>query len=374
MSTTECDVLVVGAGIVGLGHALAAADAGLSVTIIDRDRRPVGASIRNFGHVCATAQTGTLRDLALGSRQRWLDVASRSGIGVRTGAGLAVARHIDELAVLDELAQTRGSVRPLTALDVRDEIGGAADGVVGGARLLDDLRIDPRTAVPTLAAWLAERDRVEIRWNTAYHGVDETQTPDVVVRTSRGAVRAGRVYVCVGHDLDTVAPSVTDEARVARCALSMMLTADPGIRIDPAVLTGTSLLRYEAFAQTAAATALGERLRARRPELMAADTNIMFTQRPDGGLLIGDSHHVEPTVDPFLDEDVADLIRREVSSVLGVDLTVVQRWQGVYASRPDGPYLTAELAPGVRACSVTTGVGMTVGLELGARHVADDLP
>ncbi|GEE02815.1 oxidoreductase [Gordonia spumicola] len=371
---TECDVLVVGAGIVGLGHALAAADAGQQVIVIDRDRRPVGASIRNFGHVCATGQSGVLRDLAVGSRERWLDVASRTGLSVRTGAGLAVARAADEIAVIDELASTRESVVRIDAAQTRAALGGAgASDIVGGARLLDDLRVDPRVTAPTIAAWLAERDGVSFRWATAYQGVNDASGGDVRVRTSRGTIRAGRVFVCVGHDLDYTAPDLADDNDVHRCGLSMMQTADPGVRIDPAVLTATSFLRYGAFADTTAVAALAARIDEQRPDLRAADTNIMFTQRPDGTLLIGDSHHLDRTLDPFLDQSVADLIRREIETILGRPLTVIGRWQGVYASRPGGPYLTAELAPGVRACSVTTGVGMTVGLELAARHVAGDL-
>src|SRR4029079_10113286 len=65
----RADLVVVGAGLVGLGHAHAlrvvssvradrgalgrASDAhrrGLSVAVIDRDARPVGASVQNFGH------------------------------------------------------------------------------------------------------------------------------------------------------------------------------------------------------------------------------------------------------------------------------------------------------------------------------------
>ena len=375
MNRTECDVLVVGAGIVGLGHARAAADEGLSVVVIDRDSRQVGASVRNFGHVCTTGQSGMLRDLALGARERWLSIARRAGLPVVVDAGAAIARSADEMEVIAELADARESVTMLTVEQARAELGGAGGSdIVGGARLGDDLRVDPRTAVPTIGAWLESRDDVEIAWRTSYLGTEQADDAGVTVRTSRGEIRASRVYVCVGHDLDYVAPQTADEAGISRCALQMMLVDAPDVRIRPAVLTATSLLRYGAFAETEAAQRLRARLAADRADLLSADTNIMFTQRPDGTLLVGDSHILESTTAPFLDESVSHLILREVEAVLDRPLTVRQRWQGVYASRSAAPYLTAELAPNVYACSVTTGVGMTVGLELAARHIAGTPP
>ena len=48
------DVAIVGAGICGLGHALAAARRGMRVVVIDRDAQANGASVRNFGFVTVT--------------------------------------------------------------------------------------------------------------------------------------------------------------------------------------------------------------------------------------------------------------------------------------------------------------------------------
>jgi len=73
------DVAVVGAGIVGLGAALAAVDRGCSVVVIDRSASIVGASIRNFGHLCFTPQSGVARDYALTAREIWLRLARDAG-------------------------------------------------------------------------------------------------------------------------------------------------------------------------------------------------------------------------------------------------------------------------------------------------------
>ena len=50
------DLAVVGAGICGLAHALAAARRRKRVVVIDRDAQANGASIRNFGFITVTGQ------------------------------------------------------------------------------------------------------------------------------------------------------------------------------------------------------------------------------------------------------------------------------------------------------------------------------
>ncbi|MBS4099675.1 TIGR03364 family FAD-dependent oxidoreductase [Tsukamurella paurometabola] len=365
MNTTT-DVLVVGAGIVGLAHAVEALDRGLTVTVVERDSRAVGASIRNFGHACVTGQSGDLAELAHLARERWLDLDGRAGLGVRATGGLAVARHATELAVLEELAAARpGEVALRTPDEVRGELpGGGAGDVVGGAALLADLRVDPRVTVARLAAWVGAQPGAEVRFGTAYLGFDGTRA-----HTSRGPIEAQRVIVCVGHDLDHLYPTLAEEHRVDRCALQMARAADPGAAVTPAVLTATSLLRYAAFAETSAAAALRARMEADRPDLLGIDANVMFTQRPDGTLLIGDSHHTERTVDPFLDESVTEILRAEATRVLGVEgLRIIERWQGVYASSPLRPYLVAEPEERLSVRIVTSGVGMTIAHGFARRH------
>jgi FAD dependent oxidoreductase TIGR03364 len=358
------DVLIVGAGIVGLSHAIAAVERGLSVTIIDRDARAVGASIRNFGHACVTAQSGELLELALVAREKWLRYGALAGFFHVESGALAIARTVAEFAVLDELAGSResGQVRLLTAGEVRQHLGAASDPAIrGGAMLRDDLRVDPREAVGALAAWLAEQSGVTFSWRTGFLGAS-----DGVVRTTRGEFRADRTIVCVGHDLDWLYPELAEQHAVERCALQMARVEAPeGLSLAPAVLTGTSMLRYPAFAETDAAVALRAEMAAQHPELVDIVANVMFTQRPDGTLIVGDSHRYGVTQDPFLAEPTSDILLGAIATILGVPtLRVVERWQGVYASSARQPFLIAEPAAGVTVATVTSGVGMTISLGL----------
>ncbi len=363
-SALSCDVLIVGAGIVGLAHAAQAARRGLSVIVIDRDARAVGASVRNFGHACVTAQSGELLDLARAAREHWLAHSRDAGFFSVQSGGLAVAQSAAELAVLEELCAGRepGEVRLVTADQLRAEHPAVAgETVLGGAVLRDDVRVDPREAVGGLAAWLATRPGVTFLWRTTYRGGS-----DGVAQTSRGAIRAVRTIVCAGHDLDYLYPELAAEHEIERCGLQMtLLRPADGPRIAPAVLTGTSMLRYPAFAETAAAVALREELAVAEPGLLDIGANVMFTQRPDGTILAGDSHRYDQTMDPFLDEPTTELLLDRVARVLGLgEVRVVQRWQGVYASSPQHPYLVAEPEPGVTVVSVTSGIGMTISLGL----------
>ena len=355
------DVAIVGAGIVGLAHAVEAARRGLSVVVVDRDDHANGASVRNFGHGCFTVQAAEALDYAMRARERWLELAALAGFWTSDAGTVVVARAQDELAVLEELAGRRnGQVRIMSRAQTLARIPFEADDVVGGAHLPLDLRVDPRTALPAIASWLTTQG-VELRWATTALGAEPGR-----LATSRGEIEADTIVIATGHDLDRLFPSVAERAGLRRCTLHMLRVASPGgRRIDPAVLTGLSLLRYRGFADCPSLPAVHERIAREHPELLDADVNLMLTQRPDGDLTIGDTHAYARTPSPFRDERLDELVLAETARLIGVDhLVVRERWQGVYAHAPGREFLVDEPAPGVHAVAVTSGIGMTTALGL----------
>lgn len=365
MSTSPThDLVIIGAGIVGLAHAYDAVSRGLTVAVIDRDERAVGASIRNFGHICTTAQSGRALDLALVARERWLDLGRKAGFDVRECGTLVLARADDEQAVLEELAAERGGqqVHLLPGYELTQLPVGGPD-VVAAAHLPLDLRVDPCEAMVAIAAWLAE-EGVDFHWRTVVASI-EADDGTATVHTSRGPVRAHHVIVATGHDVDRLYPDLADDREVTRCRLQMLEVAAPGgVRIEPAVLTGLSMLRYGALASTDAAQAVRHRFAAESPELLEVEMNLMLTQRPGGAIVLGDTHHYATTHLPFDEERDAELLLREGSRLFGTGLTVLRRWRGVYASSPQTDFLVEAPDPHVRLVAVTSGIGMTTAFGL----------
>ena len=355
------DLIVVGSGIVGLSHAVEAHLRGLTVLVLERDERAVGASVRNFGHVCMTGQSGAGLGYARAARERWLDLGERAGFEVQRTGTVVVARTGAEAAVLEEFAQERGSgeVVVLTTDEVERRLGWLPPETVSGAWFPLDLRVDPRAAVPAIAAWL-QREGVEIRY-----GVHVGRVADGTVLTPRGEIEAARVVHAVGHDVDRLFPEIAEAHSIRRCRLQMFEVAPPGEHsIGPAVFTGSSLLRYGGLAAMPSAEAVRADFLAERPELLEVGMNLMLTQRPDGSVVLGDTHHYERTSSPFDDESVAGLVLREGERLSGRPVTVRRRWRGVYASSETTDFVTAAADARTHVVSVTSGIGMTTALGL----------
>ncbi|MFK4789040.1 TIGR03364 family FAD-dependent oxidoreductase [Microbacterium sp. ZW T5_56] len=361
------DVAVVGAGIIGLGAAYAAVRRGQRVIVIDRAAEPNGATIRNFGHLCIGAQAGAARRYGDKARDIWLTLAREAGFWLRESGTLVVARHEDELALLSAAAET-GGIDILSAGETESRLPIAAGTAVGGAHIRTDLQTDPRTASVAIRRYLADQG-VEFLLRTSVRSVSEGR-----VATSRGIISAGLVVVAVNHDIDQLLPELAEAAGVQRCGLDMLRArADLRAPLAAPLLTGWSLTRYGRFAALPEVVAVRKRLHTERPDLAALDLNQMYTQLPDGTLIVGDTHVRGDSVAPFQPETAAELLVSEAETLFGVPLRVIERWQGVYASAPED-FLVDTTMPGLAVLAATTGIGMTTGLGLAETSLAPLLP
>ena len=363
------DLAVVGAGIVGLAHALAAAEQGLRVVVIDRDAQANGASIRNFGLVVVSGQEpGLSRQRAERSREVWLKLAGEVGIGILHRSKLVAAQRQEAMALLEAFnAGPHGQdCRLLTRVEAVECLPGLdASKIVGGLHSPYELRVESREALPKLAAFLAERHGVEFRRGVAVSAV----TPPVV-ETSHGPLRAAKIVVCPGDDLATLFPDRIAQYGVQRCKLQMLRLADPGFRFRSALVSDLSLLRYGGYAALPEATALRKRLTEDCPLALANGVHLIVVQSADGSLVVGDSHHYGQTPDPFASDEVDGLILQEFATLFGRAPAVLARWTGTYASAAEAGFSDAPHED-VRVVMVTSGTGASTGFAIGEETIAE---
>lgn len=354
------DVIIVGAGIVGLAHALAAARRGKRVLVIDRDQQANGASIRNFGFVTVTGQErGRVWDLARRSAALWRDVAAPAGIRIEQEGLLLVARRPEAEAVLDaflatEMGQACQRLNGAQARNLCPAIPNAA------AALLSphDLRVESRTAIPRLARWLEEAHGVVFR-----RGLAALHAETGAVHCADGVYRAETIILCPGDDWATLCPDVYAEAGVARCKLQMLRLAAPGWRLPAPVMSDLSLVRYLGYAALAEADALRARLEREESAAMDHGIHLIVVQSEDGSLIVGDSHDYAATPDPFATEAVDAEIVRQYEAVLGPAPRIVERWTGTYASAGQHSIVRAPV-DGVTMVVITSGTGASTAFAL----------
>src|SRR5580704_3214542 len=161
MLSKSFDLAVVGAGIIGLSCARAAALQGLRVVVVDRDARSNGASVRNFGFVSVTGQErGTAWTRARRTCAIWEDVARQAGITITQRGLWMMTRRAEAVPLLEAFIRTEmGEGCRILSRAAAGARCGELDGPNAQAVLESsiDIRVESRDAIPKIAAWLAER-------------------------------------------------------------------------------------------------------------------------------------------------------------------------------------------------------------------------
>ena len=205
------DVLVVGAGVIGLACAWRAAQRGFSVAVIDRDAPGSGASGIAAGMLAPIGEASwgeqALLDLNLASAQLFpdfvaeLEQASGRSVGYRRCGALHVALDRDEAAELrrrHELQESLGlDAEWLSARECRELEPGLATAVTGGIHARDDAEVDPRSLV---AALLAALERQGVQVTAPCEAVEAIVDAGRLagVRTSAGELRAQHTVLASG--------------------------------------------------------------------------------------------------------------------------------------------------------------------------------
>lgn len=358
-------IIVVGAGIVGLGVALAGHRAGFRVTVLDRNATQRGASIRNFGFVTVTGQQrGDHWARAKRSAEIWKEIAPAAKIDICHRGLIVACQRPEATAVIESFLDTEMGegcqmMTPAEACEFVPRL--AVDGLDSALYSPHEVRVESRVAITQLTQYLTELG-VSFMFSEA---VVEVSNTSVLTSTGR-CIQGDCVAVCPGPDLNSLYPDWIARRHVELCTLQMLKVEGlPPGAFQAGLMSDLSLIRYEGYAALPAAAALRERLLAEQGAEIAAGVHLIAVQGLDGGLIVGDSHVYGDAESAFAESRVDRLILGELEALIGAeDLHVTERWLGTYPSAATPCFVDAP-SDSVRLVMVTGGTGASTAFALG---------
>jgi len=359
--------VVVGAGILGLSTAFHLWRKGYHVVLVDRYRRPVGASIRNFGMVWPIGQArGPMYDRALRTKELWAELSKDAGFWMRETGSLHVATTLAEAELLGQMAVTfkedRGyrlvSKREATSLSPMTQ----TKNFVSAMYSPNEALIDSPLALEALANFLAAQPEISFIPNAVVH---EVRHPDVI--TSKGTFSADLIWLSTGMDHDAVQLLAPTDRPFVRVKLQMLRfqPADANFDMRLPLCGGTSLVHYASFQEFREASEdVRRELNEMDPKILAWGIHAMVSQNGRGHFVVGDTHEYDDTPDPFNYDDQNKLVLNYLQRFVRFPRMELQAtWNGWYTKRTDGGTEWFEVVePGVYYVNGIGGMGMTLGM------------
>ena len=362
MTNSQYELVIVGAGVVGMGAALAAHKQGVKkILIVDRHQACTGASIRNFGFITITGlRQKIMQQRSLRSRDIWLDIIKKAKITINHRGLYLIAQHKESIPVLEEYLKVdpRSTVKLLS----KKEMESAhpifkKNNNFGGLHSSDEVRIEPRLAIPAVARYLQSMG-IDFLWKEEV--LDFTHQH---ITTQKRKIQFKKLIMAPGNHLKGLGRDLFEKMKIQSSKLHMMrVMPEKKLKLPGGIMADLTLMRYPGYENLPSKKKLDKVIHKQCRAELDNGIHVIVVQGKDGSLTIGDSHHyTHDTHYPFENEVIDNLILNKFDQILPIGkYKVVERWVGEYPSGKND-YLDHWLDKNICIANVTTGIGMSTG-------------
>lgn len=340
------DAIIVGAGVLGTFHAYHLALKGYKVIVFEKDIQPREATVRNFGQVVPSGfPIGRWHEYGKYSTKLYKELQSKTDIGIRNNGSLYIASDSSEMDVLEEMSQKFAETGYASELFSKNQVLNysdrfKADYVFGGLFFEQEVSAEPRKMIFALQNYLSAQYSIEFRYQSAVVNVEPSGNGTKVSLANGEVYNAQKTFICNGRDFNFLFPTLFKSANIEISKLQMMATKPVNFDLKGNILTGLSIRRYESFKTCNAYERLNP-LNA-HAELQELGIHLLFKQRVDGSIIIGDSHvYADAAIgfDTGFDESqlINDKILAEAKRILTIpEIEIAEVWSGYYSQMKGG--------------------------------------
>lgn len=380
MPSDHYDCIIVGAGVLGSFHAYHACQKGLKVLLLEKDEKPMEATVRNFGQVVPSGMSnGKWQDYGRRSVEIYKDIQSKFDISLRQNGTVYLASDSTEMKLAEELAiinQRQHYTSQVLAKETCLEKypGLRASYCVGGLFFPDEITVEPSRMIHHLIAYMTEQLGLTYKALQLVRSVVSKGELTVVETASGNIFFATKVIICNGRDFNALYPELFFKSDIEVSKLQMMRTSPmTDYKLPGSILSGLSIRRYESFQQCPSykkleAATINENCR-------KWGIHVLFKQAVDGSIIIGDSHeYADARYVGQLGFDnkqvINDIILEEAQRMFRLPhWNIATVWNGFYAQRKGHDIYMEELDSGIWIITAIGGKGMTASAGLAEKNI-----
>ncbi len=377
------DLIIVGGGVLGTFHAFHALKRGLTVAILEKNRRPEGATVRNFGQVVPSGMDQKWQNFGKESLKIYKEIQSQFDINLRQNGTVYIASNDEEMQLIEELHQINASNDYQSELLTKNQClakynGLRSDYCKAGLFFPQEVTVEPNTMIHKLQEYMVANLGLDLYINTTVVNTED-KSGEVVATTSLGIeFKASKMIICSGNDFKILYPEIYNNSDLIVSKLQMLQTKPQNnYKLDGSILTGLTIRRYESFEECPSYQAIKAK---ENPNSFEKEygVHILFKQAMDGSVILGDSHEYASAkeMDSLgfdLNMDIDSFMINEAKKIIDLPTYEIQnRWFGMYSQCKTKDIFEHTIGDNIHIVTGIGGKGMT-GSAGFAKHNVDKI-
>lgn len=365
------NLIVIGGGVLGTFHAYHALKKGFSVAIIEKNNKPQGATVRNFGQVVPSGMNQKWQNYGRKSLSIYKEIQQQFNITIRQNGTIYIASNDEEVQLIEELHYINKNNNYASELMTKQQClnkytGLRNDYCKAGLFFPEEVTVEPRMMIHCLHEFIQKSLASDIFYNTAITNVEEINN-EVVVTSSQGMhYKAEKVIICNGADFKMLFPKIYNESDLVVSKLQMLQTKPQpsDYKLDGSILTGLTIRRYEAFEECPSWNEIKSKENPNSFEKKYG-VHILFKQALDGSVILGDSHEYADAknIDDLgfdLKDEIDNFMISEAKKIINLPTyEISHRWAGFYSQCKTTDIFEHTIGNNIHIITGIGGKGMT---------------
>lgn len=374
------DLIVVGGGVLGTFHAYHALKKGLKVALIEKNDRPIGATVRNFGQVVPSGMDAKWQQYGRKSLEIYKEIQTQFDIKIQQNGSIYIASNEEEIQLIEELAainQKNSYPSELwTKAKCLEKYPNLNSEYCKGALFFpEEISADPRYMIHRIHAWLQTQANFSIFYKTKIKEIDSKGSNCKLYDQFENVYLAEKVIICSGDEFETLYPKLFLESDLELVKLQMLrLKSQQKVAIPGNILTGLTVRRYESFQECPSYKAIKAKEN-NNSFWKKWGVHILFKQDADGTVVLGDSHEYadvaqKDDIDFVIKQKINEYFIEEGKKIMQLDnWEIDSAWIGVYSQCKENDLFQKTIDNKVHIVTGIGGKGMTGSAGFSFEHI-----